>query len=535
MAERIADVSSTDFDAVNADLGDDENAVELVGVPTERGRARRIASPQPAPTDPLAAPSRRAHRVPVLSGRQKAFLLVAVAITAAGWSRSALVTAAVVNSMLILLFTASNVLKLWLVWRSLDDPCEISVDEEALAARAHALPIYTILVPLSREASVVAQLVEAIARLDYPSHRLEVMFLVEEDDEETRSALESLRLPLHCDVVTVPDVGPRGKARACNHGLARARGRYLVVFDAEDCPEPDQLRKVVAAFDRLPDDVVCLQAKLNYFNRTQNLLTRWFTAEFSVWFDRLLPGLQSLDAAIPLGGTSNHFPTRRLRELGGWNPYNVTEDADLGMRIFMAGLKTAVIDSTTYEEANSRLGNWIRQRSRWVKGYMQTYLTHMRHPVRLWRVMGTRGLVIFQLFFCAGTLAPLLNPFYWALTVAWYTTHAAFIQTMFPTPILYLGTIGLFIGNAAFMLTTMAGCMARRNFDDVKWALLSPLYWMLISVAAWKAVVQLVYRPYYWEKTTHGFSSFPELEPVAITKRMAGVASAPTPELSWPQ
>ncbi len=437
-----------------------------------------------------------------------------------------LLTAVIVNTVLILLFTASNVFKLVLVWRSLDDPCEVSVADETVAAqRQRRLPIYTILVPLYRESGVVSQLVDAIARLDYPAHRLDVMLLIEEDDTETRSVLDELDLPLHFDVVTVPDVGPRGKARACNHGLSRARGQYTVIFDAEDCPEPDQLRKVVAAFDDVDEDVVCLQAKLNYFNRTQNVLTRWFTAEYSVWFDRLLPGLQSFDGAIPLGGTSNHFITARLRELGGWDAYNVTEDADLGIRIYMAGYKTAVIDSTTYEEANSRVGNWIRQRSRWVKGYMQTYLNHMRHPVRLWRVMGPRTFTMFQLFFCAGTLGPLLNPFYWALTVLWFTTHAAFIQAMFPTPILYMGTIGLFIGNAAFMLTAMAGCMARRNFDDVKWALLSPVYWLLISIAAWKALFQLFFRPYFWEKTTHGFSHYPQHDAGPVTARLIGVSS----------
>ena len=494
--------------------------VELLGVATDRGRLRlpvgRIARLSP----------RRASRAPVLTRAQKLVLLTGLLFLVLGWSRFPIPTVVAVNSILIVLFTAGNLLKLLLVWRSLDDPCEVSVPADVLdAGRERRVPIYTILVPLYHEAGVVSQLVDAISRLDYPALRLDVMLLVEEDDAETRGALDRLRLPLHFDVVTVPDVGPRGKARACNHGLARARGRYTVIFDAEDCPEPDQLRKVVAAFETVPEDVVCLQAKLNYFNRTQNVLTRWFTAEYSVWFDRLLPGLQSLDGAIPLGGTSNHFLTHKLRELGGWDAYNVTEDADLGIRIFMDGYKTAVIDSTTYEEANSRVGNWIRQRSRWVKGYMQTYLNHMRHPVELWRVMGTRTFTIFQLFFCAGTLGPLLNPLYWMLTIAWYTTHAAFIQAMFPTPILYMGTVGLFIGNAAFMLTSMAGCMARRNFDDVKWALLSPLYWLLISVAAWKAFFQLISRPYYWEKTNHGFSHFPEFEPAVRTATLVGMRS----------
>jgi cellulose synthase/poly-beta-1,6-N-acetylglucosamine synthase-like glycosyltransferase len=258
------------------------------------------------------------------------------------------------------------------------------------------------------------------------------------------------------------------------------------------------------AFSKLSPKTICLQAKLNYYNRTQNLLTRWGTAEYSSWFDLLLPGMQSLRAAMPLGGTSNHFITARLRELGGWEAYNVTEDADLGVRLFIAGYQTAMIDSTTYEEANSRYGNWLRQHSRWIKGYMQTYLAYMRHPLRLYRQMGFRAYLVFQLFFGASTLCLLFNPIYWTLAAIWWGFHSPGIQSIFPLPILYAGTVCLFLGNIAFLLTAMSGCLVRRNYSDLKWILLSPFYWLLMSMAAWKALWQLLLRPHYWEKTTHG-------------------------------
>jgi cellulose synthase/poly-beta-1,6-N-acetylglucosamine synthase-like glycosyltransferase len=356
---------------------------------------------------------------------------------------------------------------------------------------------------------MLSQVVEGIARLDYPTNRLDVKVLLEEDDAETRAAIAAMWLPANFEVLTVPDVGPKGKPRACNTGLARARGDYLVIYDAEDRPEPDQLLKVVAAFrKRVSPQTVCLQAKLNYFNRRHNVLTRWFTAEYSVWFDQLLPGLQSMDVAVPLGGTSNHFVVQRLREIGGWNPYNVTEDADLGIRLFVHGWQTSVIDTTTYEEATSRYGNWIRQRSRWVKGYMQTYLYQMRHPVRLYKRMGGRAFAAFHLFFGAGTLCLLLNPLYLGLTAAWFTAHIFTIQELFPSGILYAAIAGFFIGNLAFILASVAGCITRRNYDDVKWALLAPIYWLLMSVGAYKALIQLCYRPYYWEKTVHGDCRF---------------------------
>ena len=335
--------------------------------------------------------------------------------------------------------------------------------------------------------------------------------LLEEDDIETRAAAAAMDLPACFDVLVIPDVGPRGKPRACNHGLARALGEYLVIYDAEDRPEADQLRKSVMAFAEAEPDVVCLQAQLNYFNRTYNLLTRWFTAEYSVWFDQLLPGLQAMDVVIPLGGTSNHFATSRLEELGGWNSFNVTEDADLGLRIYLQGWKTAVLETTTYEEATSRYRNWIRQRSRWVKGYMQTYLFHMRRPV--WGWPGRWAPSRTPPSSCSsgpGTLCLLLNPLFWLLAVLWFATQLHLIQSIFPWPVLYLGTLGLIVGNAACVLSVVSGCFARRNYEDVKYALLVPFYWVLMSVGAWKALVQLFTKPSFWEKTEHGFCKFEE-------------------------
>jgi cellulose synthase/poly-beta-1,6-N-acetylglucosamine synthase-like glycosyltransferase len=442
----------------------------------------------------------------VLSRGQKVFLSALLVFVVIAGVLAPMATIVGVNAALIVVFSAGALLKLFLIRRAVRDAEVRRGIRPAGELGDTELPVYTILLPVYREGNLLRQLVAGIEALDYPRGRLDVKLLLEEDDLETQEAASRLALPSYVECLVVPDVGPRGKPRACNVGLAHARGDLLVIYDAEDRPERDQLRKAAAAFGELRGtDIVCLQAKLNYFNRSYNALTRLFTAEYSMWFDLLLPGLQSLDAVIPLGGTSNHFSVECLRELGGWNSYNVTEDADLGVRIYQAGWKTAILDSTTYEEANSRYGNWIRQRSRWVKGYMQTYLFYMRHPMRLARQTGLRAFIVFQLFVGAGSLCLLINPFYWALTAVWYLTHLGIIQQSFPWPVLYLGTMGLFIGNAAFVLTAIAGCYSRRNYGDVKWVLLMPAYWLLMSIAAWKAFVQLCYKPSYWEKTVHGY------------------------------
>jgi glycosyltransferase XagB len=415
---------------------------------------------------------------------------------------------------LVLFFMVSNGMKLVLIDRALRAAGPRRPRDMHRRMADSELPVYTILLPVFRETSVLRQLVAGIEALDYPKSLLDVKLLLEEDDVETRQAADALGLPAYFDVLVVPDVGPRGKPRACNYGLHRAKGEYLVIFDAEDRPDPDQLRTSVAAFGKASPVVVCHQAKLNYFNRSHNLLTRWFTSEYSVWFDLLLPGLQILDVAIPLGGTSNHFITERLRRLGGWNPYNVTEDAELGIRIYLKGWKTAVLDTTTYEEATSQYPNWIRQRSRWVKGYMQTYLSCMRHPFRLARRMGAKSFVAFQLFFGANTLCLLINPLFWALIVVWFAAHAGWIPAIFPAPVFYVAVFGLLVGNGACVLSLVSGSVARRHYGDVKWAFLVPVYWIIMSIAAYKALFQLFHKPSYWEKTEHGVCQYEPSAPI---------------------
>jgi cellulose synthase/poly-beta-1,6-N-acetylglucosamine synthase-like glycosyltransferase len=283
-----------------------------------------------------------------------------------------------------------------------------------------------------------------------------------------------------------------------------ARGEYLVIFDAEDRPEPDQLKKAVLGFQRVPDDVVCLQARLNFYNRRQNLLTRLFTTEYSMWFDLFLPGLSDLRVPIPLGGTSNHFRAAKLRELLGWDPYNVTEDCDLGFRIALSGYQTVMLDTTTWEEACSSLPHWIRQRSRWTKGYIQTYLVAMRHPLRMIRRLGIGGMLAFQLMVGGTPLCLLINPVYWILTLGWFILRVQSVAVVFPFPVILWGLLCLFAANFVFIYACLVATYRRRYYGLVKYALLSPMYWLMMSIGGWKGFLQLVTRPSYWEKTRHG-------------------------------
>ena len=235
------------------------------------------------------------------------------------------------------------------------------------------LPVYTVLAPLHREATILAQLVSSLAGLAYPRCKLDIKLVVEADDHETRLALATHALPSHFEIVVVPPALPLTKPKALNYALAFARGSLLTVFDAEDIPEPGQLRLAAEAFAASAPDIVCLQARLAFYNADENWLTRQLAIEYAVLFDLQLPMLAALGCAFPLGGTSNHFRTAALHRVGRWDPHNVTEDADLGFRLARHGYRCRVIAASTHEEANVALGNWLNQRARWLKGFL--------HPV----------------------------------------------------------------------------------------------------------------------------------------------------------
>jgi cellulose synthase/poly-beta-1,6-N-acetylglucosamine synthase-like glycosyltransferase len=407
-----------------------------------------------------------------------------------------------------LFYFLNLVVTLLLSARTLDAPQEVVIPAEVVRALAKVeWPRYTILCPLYKEEAVVQQFAAAMLQLDYPVDKLEIFFLTEEDDEGTRRAIREANLPPHFRILTAPDGQPRTKPRACNYGLLEATGEFIVIYDAEDVPDPLQLKRAVMTFAAHPQDIGCVQAKLNFYNVRQNLLTRLFTVEYSTWFDSTLPGLQLARFALPLGGTSNHFRTPTLQQVGAWDAFNVTEDCDLGLRLTERGYRTLVLDSSTFEEANPNLKNWIRQRSRWIKGYMQTYLIHMRRP---WEYLPPRRWMNFfslQLIVGGRTAVLLVNPITWLLTALYFILRPyvePYYNTLFPGPVLYLAVLSLVFGNLTYIYTHFLGCFKRRQYGLVKWALLMPLYWVVTSYAAYKALHQLITKPHYWEKTVHG-------------------------------
>lgn len=431
---------------------------------------------------------------------------------------------------------------------SLSGVGETRPDSAGIAAmKDEDLPVYTILLPLYKEANIAGKIIKNMERLDYPSDKLDIKLLLEADDDATRQAVLNCALPAHYELIIIPDFQPKTKPRACNFGLKQARGEFCVIYDAEDRPEPDQLKKAVAVFSNAGERLACVQAKLNYYNSNQNLLTRLFTIEYSTTFDLMLPGMSAFKLPLPLGGTSNHFRTGVLRQTGGWDPFNVTEDCDLGIRIYKYGYKTTVVDSTTWEEANSKWWNWIRQRSRWVKGFIQTHFTHMRHPLRTLKGLGLWGMFGFYLSVGASSFMMLINVFYWIVAAAYIlllahgARHGLSLGEMVAGPHEHLSYTGFELGSfyfkawplfyygaaesvfwsrlsIAFFGVSMAllavnfmlvgihalACVRRKRYDLLPYTLLMPFYWVMISIGAWKGFLQFFTKPFYWEKTIHG-------------------------------
>ncbi len=369
---------------------------------------------------------------------------------------------------------------------------------------AATLPIYSIIVPLFREESALADVVAALERLEYPVGRLDVMLVLESTDQATQAAAQLLRLPPHMRIVIIPDLLPRTKPKALNYALQMARGEYVVVFDAEDEPEPDQLLRALAMFEADPR-LCCVQARLDIYNWRENWLTRQFALEYGALFSGLLPCFERLGLAMPLGGTSNHFRRRDLQRFGAWDAYNVTEDADLGVRIARRGGRIAVLDAVTHEQAPPELRVWIRQRTRWLKGYIQTWSVHMRDPAKLMAELGVWSFIGFQGYVGGLLIAALVYPVFLIVLLAqlgqghWLIGAGGDLGAW----VAVLCAANLVLGNLSAL--ALAGHIALRRG---RWTLLpdlilTPWYWLLISVAAYRALFQLWQAPYAWEKTPH--------------------------------
>lgn len=451
---------------------------------------------------------------------------------------------AVLTAWAVLALTASTLLKAFSFGAILRQNAARKARDQAVAQGQAArpemnapLPVISVMVPLFAEADIADKLVGRLSRLDYPRELMDILLVVEETDKVTCQALEDARLPRWMRIVKVPDGPIRTKPRALNYALNFCRGTIIGIWDAEDRPEPDQLHKVARGFHFAAPDVACLQGVLDYYNPRTNWLARAFTIEYASWFRATLAGAAALDLVVPLGGTTLFFRRDLLEKVGAWDAWNVTEDADLGVRLTRRGYRTEMLDTVTHEEANCRLVPWIKQRSRWLKGFAMTWGVHMRNPAALHRDLGARRFWALQVQLFASVSQYLLAPVLWSF---WLLS----LGLPHPARDLLSGTLGETAIAALFglfilseLLSIAVGLWAvrgRAHRHLLPWVPTLHLYFPLGCLAAWKAIYELVTKPFYWDKTQHGIfdaaqDDRPAEAPAPVPGRMIPVGSGAQP------
>lgn len=365
------------------------------------------------------------------------------------------------------------------------------------------LPVITILLPLFKERDIAGALINRVSRLNYPTERLDVCLVLEADDSTTQRALDEAELPPWIRAIRVPLGTLQTKPRAMNYALNFAKGSIIGVYDAEDAPDPDQLNIVAQRFAQRSRKVACLQGRLDFYNAHSNWLARCFTVEYATWFRVILPGLERLNFPIPLGGTTLFFRRDILEELGGWDAHNVTEDADLGVRLYRHGYRTEIIDTATQEEANARVWPWIKQRSRWLKGYVITYGVHMRDPLKLWRELGPWQFFGVQLLFLGSISQFLLAPVLWSFWLLMFGLPHPLSGLLGPVLVIPLAATFLLAEVIGISVSALAVATAQKR-ELIKWVPTLHFYYPLAVVAGYKGVIELATKPFYWDKTSHG-------------------------------
>lgn len=373
------------------------------------------------------------------------------------------------------------------------------------------LPSYSIMLPMYKEeVSVLDNIMQNIANICYPLDKLQILLVIERDDVQCMQKIQQTRLPDNFSVIIVPDTQPKTKAKACNYALRYVRGEFFTIFDADDKPDAKQLLKAVRAFREKPE-ISCLQSRLCYYNGNENLLTKMFDIEYRLLFSCILPAIVSMNGPVPLGGSSNHFRTQALRNVGGWDDYNVTEDAELGIRMAFRGMKVDVLESYTEEESPITLLAWLKQRARWNKGHLLTYLVYMRDPAKMLRHLGKVGFMVFSyavgmpqiaLLFSLCFFAYILIHFGIALEYEHVNCWVLWASDVMSVLDLVAGWIVLFF--SAWITLNTGESLWQKMWLSFCFC----CYFVLHVIAAWFALFELIARPYHWNKTRHGVSAY---------------------------
>jgi cellulose synthase/poly-beta-1,6-N-acetylglucosamine synthase-like glycosyltransferase len=447
------------------------------------------------------------------TAQQALWLIFAVAFVAFAlmWDRE---TNLVVGfTVMLALFALRGAFHIWCIL-----PMQLAQAPPSKAIPDADLPVYSVLVPLFRENRIIERTVTMLKGLDYPAAKLDIKLILEAEDEALQKSLDDMRLPAHMEVIVVPKLMPQTRSRALSYVLPFARGELLTVYDAEDIPTTDQLRRIAGAFALAPKTVGCLQTQLGYYNRNENWLTRQAAIEYAFEFKLMFPRLTKMGAPVLFAGSGTHYRTAPLRHVGGFDPHNVARDSGLSLRLARFGFRTAMFPSSTREEAPVRLKDWMAQRIRWIRGAVQTTIVNSRSPFRMSRELGTRSFCLTQIVTSVSLISTLAHP----LFLLWVASSVALLLLELPAPgQIWLFLQGLYVIVAVFaFLAAMVSALRTTLFLGrggwISTILTLPFYWLLVSFATWAAVVQYFSGVTRWAKTPHGFS---RVKPQAVAEK----------------
>lgn len=387
----------------------------------------------------------------------------------------------------------------WITFRLPPQPAKMLRQEEMVN-----LPVISVILPVYKEKEVIPQLCKRMMEMQYPVECLDFIFIFESGDDETMQAFLDHHPPAHFKGLVSPDVKPKTKPKALNVALRETKGDLVVIFDAETLPDPDQFLKVVAAF-RADPRLDYIHCRIDVYNPNVNWITRMYTAEFAFFYNFFLPGLATIHSPTPISGHSVYFRRDQLIKIGGWDAYNLAEDCDIGIRMFRKGYKnTTVLDSFSWEQSTTNFRDWLKQRTRWMQGFVQTSMVNMRFPVLLWKDLGGfRNMLMFMFHVPGGVFLNGLNLAQWGMLIFWYVTKDPVIQSVFTDVLLYLSVFSFFVANIFFTYFNLIGCFLRRYYSIVPTAIMSPLYWLMLSLATARAILRFFRQESTWDKTYH--------------------------------
>jgi cellulose synthase/poly-beta-1,6-N-acetylglucosamine synthase-like glycosyltransferase len=379
-----------------------------------------------------------------------------------------------------------------------------STQHELDALSPNDCPMISILIPLYKEGDIIPQIFRYLLDFDYPVEKLDVIFIFESTDKETADAFLAMNPPAHFKALLSPDVQPKTKPKAMNVAFKESQGSIVVIFDAEVLPERDQLKKAVLLFKKYPD-AMYLHSKMDVYNSSASWISLLYTSEFCYFYNFFLPGIVECNYPLPISGHSTYFRREVIEHVGAWDPYNVAEDCDIGIRIFRKGYRSGMmLDSYTWEQSTTTIPTWVRQRTRWIQGFIQTSIVQLRYPLLLKRQLHSWwNFVVFLILVPGNVLLNILNIFQWSMFALWHFTHAPFLQDAYIGFTLYLATVCFFFGNFLFTFFGMYALYERKHYSAVPWSLLMVVYWIMLGIATIRSTLHFFLHPHKWDKTKH--------------------------------